>query len=249
MIVRDKILPNKAQYQRVEAEIGVPWEMVACLSLRESDCDMRTHLHNGDPLSRRTYHVPAGRPKKGEPPFKWFESAIDALTMPPHSLADVKVWSIERQLYEMERYNGLGYIRHNENSPYVWSWTTEQERGKFVADGRFSGSAWDTQPGCAAILKVLAEAAPEVKARHRVRQATAPPEVVSHATARPRAAAGAGATVATAGGSSKAITQQPDKPMIHHVIEGAMIGLGLLVFIAAAVTVVRRGNLIKAKWG
>jgi microcystin-dependent protein len=36
------------------------------------------HLHNGDPLYRRTRLVPAGRPAKGTAPFSFEESAIDA---------------------------------------------------------------------------------------------------------------------------------------------------------------------------
>jgi lysozyme family protein len=40
-------------------------------------------------------------------------------------------------------------------SPYLWSGTTVYERGKYVADGRFSAIAVDKQIGCAAILKEL----------------------------------------------------------------------------------------------
>ena len=37
------------------------------------------HLHNGDPLSGRTTHVPPGRPRPASPPFTWEQSAHDAI--------------------------------------------------------------------------------------------------------------------------------------------------------------------------
>ena len=41
--------------------------------------DFNRHLHNGDPLSSRTTHIPQNRPVKGKPPFTWEESTIDVL--------------------------------------------------------------------------------------------------------------------------------------------------------------------------
>ena len=141
------IRANRAAYEAVEHATGVPWFMIGAIHCRESDMDFSTHLHNGDSLKRRTTHVPAGRPKRGGPPFRWYESAIDALTMPPHQLDKVKAWSVERILYECEKYNGWGYLKRG-NSPYLWSWTSEYHGGKFVRDGVYDPSHWDEQPGC-----------------------------------------------------------------------------------------------------
>ena len=133
---------------------GPPWVMIGALHMRESSCDFDCHLHNGDPLTARTTHVPAGQPETGSPPFTWEESAIDALSMPPHELGKVVNWNIERILYECERYNGWGYMGKC-NSPYIWACTTHYTGGKYVADGVFDPDAWDSQVGCAAIFKVL----------------------------------------------------------------------------------------------
>ena len=100
------IIANRARYAAVEAATGVPWFMIGRIHARESDMDFKTHLHNGDSLKARTHHVPAGRPRRGNPPFQWDASAIDALTMAPHELQKVKAWSVERILYETEKYNG-----------------------------------------------------------------------------------------------------------------------------------------------
>src|SRR5262249_25449827 len=100
-----RLIANGASYEAVEQATGVPWFMIAPIHARESDMDFSTHLHNGDSLRARTYHVPAGRPKRGNPPFKWDASAIDALTMAPHELQKVKAWSVERILCETETSN------------------------------------------------------------------------------------------------------------------------------------------------
>ena len=139
-----KIIANRARFAVVEAATGVPWFMIGPIHARESDMDFSTHLHNGDSLKARTHHVPAGRPTRGNPPFQWDASAVDALTMAPHELQKVKAWSVERILYESEKYNGWGYLKRG-NSPYLWSWTSEYHGGKYVRDGVYDPNHWDAQ--------------------------------------------------------------------------------------------------------
>src|SRR5678815_3687423 len=75
----DKIISFKDRYQPIVDATGVPFYVIGLIHLRESNFDFSTHLHNGDSLKARTYHVPAGRPLAGSPPFTFEESAIDAL--------------------------------------------------------------------------------------------------------------------------------------------------------------------------
>lgn len=145
---------SHAQYETVAKEIGCPWWFVAIIHQRESDCNFKTHLHNGDSLRRRTVHVPEGRPITGNPPFIWFESAIDALKM--KGLDKVPSWEIPRCLYEWERYNGWGYFGRIA-SPYIWSFTTLYTSGKYIADHQYDEDAVDKQCGAAAMLKTLIE--------------------------------------------------------------------------------------------
>jgi len=154
-VINRKFIPNKGFYDAVEKVTRVPWYVVAVLHSRESDCDFTCHLHNGDPLSARTVHVPAGRPTWGKPPYKWYESAIDALQ--ENGIANNRNWSIANTLEKIERYNGTGYMEYHPeiNSPYVWAGTNQYSRGKYVEDGRYSPSAVDEQLGCAALLKRL----------------------------------------------------------------------------------------------
>ena len=42
-------------------------------------------------------------------------------------------------------------------SPYLWSFSEHSDRGKYVADGRWSATAVSRQPGAAVLLRRLAE--------------------------------------------------------------------------------------------
>ena len=75
------IAANKPRYQTVGEPLGVAWYVVGLIHAMEASLNFATHLHNGDPLTDRTTHVPPGRPQTGRPPFTWEESATDALTM------------------------------------------------------------------------------------------------------------------------------------------------------------------------
>jgi hypothetical protein len=215
--------------------------------------NFKTHLHNGDSLNARTYHVPAGRPKTGTPPFRFADSAIDALTMSPHNLGKVKAWTVERILYETEKYNGWGYLNKG-NSPYLWSWTDLYHGGKYVADGVYRASAWDTQAGCVAMLKELAALDPSVAARLVHREAVPPQEVNDHATRRERTVrAGAVAGGATGGGSegAKTLLQEPDKPppeLLPALMAWSLVGIGVALVLVTTFLVARKKALILAKW-
>lgn len=155
-LIAQRALANRARYEQAAAAChGMPWWWVAAVHSLESGMSWTRHLHNGDPLTRRTIHVPAGRPAAGAPPFTWEESARDALLL--KGLEKVGNWEVERCLYEWERYNGFGYVSRGVNSPYVWSFTTLQQPGKYVADGVFDRNAVSQQCGAAAIAKAIFE--------------------------------------------------------------------------------------------
>jgi lysozyme family protein/peptidoglycan hydrolase-like protein with peptidoglycan-binding domain len=151
-----RLTANKARYQRVAKPLQMPWYVVAIIHSLEAGGDFTRHLHNGDPLSARTTHVPAGRPRNGRPPFTWEQSAIDALRY--QGLDGWRDWSVAGTLYKLEAYNGFGYRDHHPDvpSPYLWSFSNHYTRGKYVADGRFSPTAVSQQCGAAVLLKRLA---------------------------------------------------------------------------------------------
>lgn len=149
-----RLLNYRARYDAVSAATGVPWWFIAICHKREGDCDFTTHLHNGDSLKARTHNVPAGRPVDGSPPFTWQESAIDALRY--DGLDKVQRWDLVEVLLRGEAYNGFGYRKYDEPSPYLWAATNQSdERGKFVSDGRYDPNAPEKQPGFVALMLAL----------------------------------------------------------------------------------------------
>lgn len=148
-----KMIKYKPRYDIVSKTTGVPWFAIALIHQMESDCDFSTHLHNGDSLKARTHQVPAGRPVKGNPPFTWEESAIDALGY--DHFTENTDWSIERCLFMFEAYNGFGYRTRGVLSCYNWAGSSVQTKGRYVADGKFDANGWSNRVGCAALLKEL----------------------------------------------------------------------------------------------
>lgn len=151
--VAQTVVSHCKAYRAVQNKIGVPWWWIGITHQLEAGGNFRAHLHNGDSLSHRTVHVPAGRPASGSPPFTWEESAIDALQLKRlHNETD---WSVPKALYEFERYNGFGYVAHRINSPYLWSFSNHYKCGKYVADGVWDAGAVSKQCGAAVVLKTL----------------------------------------------------------------------------------------------
>ncbi len=147
-----RLLLGYARYQVVSLTQGVPWWYIGIVHGLEGGYSFSTHLHNGDPLSARTTHVPAGRPKAGTPPFLWEESAKDAIKT--DSAVVGTNWKDPAAIaYAFEAYNGFGYHSKGIYSPYLWSFSNHYSKGKYVSDGRYDASAVSAQAGAMVILK------------------------------------------------------------------------------------------------
>lgn len=160
MVAAKRILAGKEQYKKVELALGVPWPVVGMIHERESSCNFKTHLHNGNSLKARTTHVPAGRPTEGSPPFDWYESAEDALRM---KHADTfGVWTLGATGVFLEDYNGRGYFNRGLPSPYVLAGSDLYTKGKYVKDKKFDKNFVDPQPGCFPLLQCLIQLDPSI---------------------------------------------------------------------------------------
>ncbi len=154
-VVVDRILVNRARYEKVSGWTGVPWFVIASLHNMESGGSFARHLHEGSSLNGRTKYLPKGRPLKGNPPFTWEESAVDALQ---YDRMDQVNWeSLVESLYACERYNGTGYLDHHREvpSPYLWAGTSLEVDGKYVGDRKWDPKARSGQIGVAAIWKQM----------------------------------------------------------------------------------------------
>lgn len=155
--IADKITAGKSRYQAIEAETGVPWFFIGIVHYLECNLDFGRHLFNGDPLTARTVNVPAGYPLTGNPPFTFEFSAVEALKK--QGLTSWNDWGIPGMLFQLEAYNGFGYRQYHPdvNSPYLWSFSSQYTKGKYVSDGHFDAGAVSAQVGAACILKMVME--------------------------------------------------------------------------------------------
>lgn len=147
---------GRPNYEKAMDQTGVPWPVVGILHGLEGSFSFTTHLHNGDPLSARTMHVPAGRPPVGAPPFTWLASAVDALKF--DGVADNTDWSLAHTLFMFERFNGMGYRPLGIPNPYLWASSNLYIKGKFVGDGSFDPEAVSKQVGAGLALKASVDA-------------------------------------------------------------------------------------------
>jgi lysozyme family protein len=158
------VTANQSRYQAVADSLNatrpdspkMPWYFIAAIHNLEASLSFKAHLHNGDPLTARTVHVPRGRPIKGEPPFTWEESAIDSFKY--EGLDVWRDWSLAGSLYQLEAYNGFGYRKFHPGvlSPYLWSGSNHYNVGKFKDDGVFDKNLKSQQVGGAVLWKRLA---------------------------------------------------------------------------------------------
>lgn len=158
--VARKIISGKARYQAVEAETGVPWAFVGVLHNREAGGDFAGVLHNGEKIigtGRKTKLVPSGR----GPFSSWHAAALDALKIKGYKLGS-PTWSIARCLFEGERFNGFGYRSKGVPSAYLWSFSDQYTKGKYIADHVWSATAVDQQMGIAPLMARLMVLDPDV---------------------------------------------------------------------------------------
>lgn len=153
--VKDKIVKNRARYSEVEGITGVPWFVIGVIHNLEGSLSFKIHLHNGDPLTARTVSVPRGRPVAGAPPFRWEDSAVDALQF--DNMTGLKNWTLAATLFKLEGFNGFGYRTNHPEvlTPYLWSFSNHYTKGKFVGDHKFDPNVVSAQCGAATILQVL----------------------------------------------------------------------------------------------
>lgn len=154
-MVADRIVSFRSRYKAVGSVTGVPWGVLASLHNMEASGSFSKHLHEGSSLQWRTRWIPKGRPKTGNPPFTWEYSAIDAMQYDNMGARD---WArLGPLLTAVENYNGSGYRRFHPTtpSPYLWSFSSVERPGKYVADGKWSSTARSGQVGVVPILKEL----------------------------------------------------------------------------------------------
>jgi lysozyme family protein len=151
-----RLMKSQIRYQTIQNLTKVPWFVVGLIHGMECSFSFEQHLHNGDSLKARTWQVPAGRPKIGNPPFRWEDSAVDALEYDGFTGWDD--WSVAGICFKLEGYNGWGTRRyHHINTPYLWSFSNHYSHGKYVADGKWDSKSVSKQVGAITALWQMTE--------------------------------------------------------------------------------------------
>jgi lysozyme family protein len=149
----------RQSYLEVEEKTGVPWFVVAIIHNLEASGRFDRHLHNGDPLTGPTTHVPAKRPSSEQRKYTWVESAIDALRLKKLDKRSRDQWTLSDIAFVLESYNGFGYRNRypHVKSPYLWSFSNIYTCGKYIQDSRFSETAVSQQCGAMPLLKHMVD--------------------------------------------------------------------------------------------
>lgn len=146
------------RYRPVSQATGVPVVLIAAFHYRESSGAFDTNLANGDPLTRPTTHVPAGRPPLAEGmsfPVGWGYAAIDALRY--DHVADLfdMQWTWAVACWKAESYNGMGPRARGIHTGYLWAGTNHYIKGKYVADGLWNPEKADNQLGVVPLMAAM----------------------------------------------------------------------------------------------
>lgn len=160
-----KYRENKARYEKVAQATGIPPALICAIHYREA-FKFDRYLHNGQQLGSPTTYVPKGVlfdkgqweeaaihalggdivDKNGKPSLERFQNLKEKFGLTADST------DIGAMMAVSEYYNGLGYRRHGVQSCYVYAGTNLNQRGRYVADGKFDPESLDRRLGTAAII-------------------------------------------------------------------------------------------------
>jgi lysozyme family protein len=251
-----RLAKDKAKFEELSAKTGVPWAVCAVIKEREAGVDsgFLRNIAQGDPWSRKSVHVPAGR----GPFTSWLFAGIDALVKCAPYASLWKDWSPGGTITILIKYNGTGYDSHGMVSPYGYGGTDQYVKGKYVADGKLDPNFVDPQLGCLGMLLALQKIDASAGFGPPVAEARPSPEppkeIIDEATKGARKTrAGSIAGGAGAGGNevakTTATTEKPSSvPLLPSFVAYNLIGVAIVVAIIATVFIKRTTAHIKAIW-
>lgn len=157
--VAKKLLKSLPRYNAIAAITGVPAPVIMAMHERECGGNFRGALCNGELIigtDKKTKLVPAGAG-----PWATFEAgAIWALA----KYKGVQ-WDIPEISFTLNAFNGFGYDKYDEPSPYLYGGTNIQKRGKYVRDRVYDATVMDTQLGGLAVLEIILQLEPALHAQ------------------------------------------------------------------------------------
>lgn len=161
----ERVLPS---YVATAEETGIPAAWIAATDCRESDCNPRCGIGQGDPWNRVSTHVPRGEgPFASKAEADRFYLHYDKIDV----LQGATAWSLPYACWDWEHWNGWGPRAHGRISGYLFSCMDIYDTprfgghglaGKYVADGVWDPDKVDPQPGTVAMYFELVRRHPEL---------------------------------------------------------------------------------------
>ena len=165
----DEIERVLESYEQTSAQNAIPAAWIGPTDCRESDCNPRCGIGQGDPYNAVSVHVPRGEgpfaSKAAADKFYLHYDHIDVLA------PGVPAWSLPYAVYAWEEWNGWGPRNHGRLSGYPWSCTDAYDTpaygghglgGKYVEDGVWDPNKLDPQPGAVALYLELVRRHPSL---------------------------------------------------------------------------------------
>lgn len=152
-----RLLHDKAVYQRISEQTGVPVAVLMALAEREMSGSLHCYFGNGQRLTMRTTIVPKNRGPFPDNIEGFIRGALDALHLDglDQIAKTSEGWSMPRFGYESELWNGFGYRGHGIPTPYLVGGMSVQKCGKYTFDGHYDSHVMDPQLGTLAIVEEL----------------------------------------------------------------------------------------------
>ncbi len=135
----------------------VPPAFIGVVDLRESNCNPRLGLGQGDPWNAVSRHVP-----RGFGPFASWAAAARFYIHYDHLDDNSSAWSIEYACWKGEVWNGFGPRAHGRATGYLWAGTSIYLGGKYVEDGRWDPTVKDVQLGIIPVLLRIGQLRPDL---------------------------------------------------------------------------------------
>ncbi len=143
----EKYQKNLSSYQQIADRTNVPAILIAAIHYRESGCDFKTTIKNGN-------NLPTGETFIDNAVNEILDSGSRWIPFQEDIAMGKNTKNLLAMLQFAELWNGTAcanqYLIHNKPiriNPYVYAGTNLYTSGKFVADNDWSGTAYDRQPG------------------------------------------------------------------------------------------------------
>jgi len=146
---------DQKRYTEACNTVGVPQIVAASSFERDASSNFRDSPAQGDPWNQRSHNWPPCGPFSS-----WTEAAVWAYRHEGFEKIGAANWTWERACYEEEIFNGFGPRNHGRHTGYLWAGSNIYTGGKYVSDGVWSATTFDSQLGVIPVMRRIVQLRP-----------------------------------------------------------------------------------------